>query len=81
MIFIQNPLLDFVWNAFFLIVIGVYLRSVLDMKTMNYVMVAFVLAAIMTFLNRILYFVDYGASTNASGYFMCPICARAQARA
>jgi hypothetical protein len=76
MILAQNAVVDFLAHTVTLLVLGIYLRSVLDMKTMNYVMVAVILAAVVTFINRVFFpalrmqFVDY-----RSPYFMCPICA------
>jgi hypothetical protein len=78
MIVADNPIADFLSHSIMLLLIAIYIRIVLDMKTNNFIIAAIGIAAFITVINwmyfpglRLRYtpgirFIDYG----------CPMCRR-----
>jgi hypothetical protein len=82
MIIARGPFADFLSHTLMLLLLAIYVRTVLDMKSMNFLYVAIGIAAFVTFVNWMYFpglrlvqpnFVDYGAARRP-GFFMCPIC-------
>jgi hypothetical protein len=81
MIIARSPFADFLSHSVMLLLLAIYIRVVLDMRTMNFVYVAIAIAAFVTVVNWMYFpglrypggkFVDYGNQNR--GFFMCNIC-------